>query len=350
MTVTTRHERCWTWTRMTVLGLVIAALALLALLPLHRGADTASVLITGALLLITAALVWRLGLAAHVWAAVLGLWLLLTFGWHTVGNFFGAADTVSGFIIGAVAAIGGGLALFGAVRYILARQRQVVMVEGGLPYASLPLKVGSAGNSRLLLYRLLAGAAIAVQVMLLFRSFVMGLGWGGFWWVANLCQVVIVLVLALALFWKRPLLVLMLPVVSLVLMQAFQAADSSLGTTKCTPAELSAAAEFPPPPGSPPPQFQSEPENGCIARFNSTLNGDQILDHYRLAAEGAGWQVQGPGEVVAEPGQEPATPGMGSLSMNKDQLSLELIFEPAGEEGPSRNKTWVVLSVHERTR
>ena len=350
MTVTTRRQGSKTWTRITVLGLVVAALALLAILPLRRGADTGSVLIAGTLLLITAGLVWRFGLAAHVGAAVLGLWLLLTFGWYTVGNFLGAADSVSGVIIDVVAAVGGGTAFLGAVRYLLARRRQVVMVERSSPQTSLPLTAGSAGNSRLLLYRLLAGVAIAVQVMLLFRSFVMGLGWGGFWWVANLGQAVILLVLALAFFWKRPLLVLLLPVVSLLLMQAFQGADPSLKTTECTPAELSATAELPPPPESPTPQFQSEPENGCIARFNSTLIGDQILDHYRSAAKDAGWEVQDPGEVLVEPGEEPATPGTGSLSMNKNQMNLELIFEPAGEESPGRNQTWVVLSVHERNR
>jgi hypothetical protein len=40
---------------------------------------------------------------------------------------------------------------------------------------------------------------------------------------------------------------------------------------------------------------------------------------------------------------------MGSLYLKKDQMSLELLFEPAGE-GPAEQATWVVLSVRERTR
>ena len=196
--------------------------------------------------------------------------------------------------------------------------------------------------------RILAWAAIAVQALLLYRFFVMGLGWGGFWYLANMGQAVAILVLAIVLVRKRPLLVLVLPVVSLVLSQAFLAADPSLKTTECTAAELSAAAEFAPPPGSPPPQFQSEPVNGCVTRFSSALTGDLVVDHYRLAAKKAGWKVEEAGEAVVEPGQEPPTPGMGSLSMNKDQMTLELLVEPAGEEGPARTGTWVVLGVGER--
>lgn len=195
---------------------------------------------------------------------------------------------------------------------------------------------------------MLAGVAILVEAMLLFYFFVMGLGWGGFWYLANLGQALAILALAIALFRKRPLLVLPLPVVSLLLMLAFQWVDPSLKTTDCTPAELSAAAELPPPPGSPTPQFKSEPTNGCMARFNSTLTGAQLLDHYRLAARNAGWEQEA-GEVV-EPGQEPPTSRTGSLFMNKGEMRFELRFEPAGEEGPARQETWVVLSVHERIR
>ena len=185
-------------------------------------------------------------------------------------------------------------------------------------------------------------------MLLLYRFFVMGLGWGGFWYLANMGQAVAILVLAIVLLRKRPLLVLVLPVVSLVLSQAFLAVDPSLKTTECTAAELSAAAEFPPPLGSPAPRFQSEPANGCMARFSSTLTGEQVVDHYRLAPKKAGWKVEDAGEVVVEPGQEPPTPGMGSLYMNKDQMTLELLVEPAGEEGPARTGTWVVMGVWQR--
>ena len=91
---------------------------------------------------------------------------------------------------------------------------------------------------------MLAGVAIAVQVLLLYYFFVLGLGWGGFWYLANLGQAAALLVLALVLVWKRPLLVVPLPVVSLLLYLTFQAVDPSLKTTECTATELSAAAEF----------------------------------------------------------------------------------------------------------
>jgi hypothetical protein len=194
----------------------------------------------------------------------------------------------------------------------------------------------------------LAGVAIAVQVLLLFYFFVLGLGWGGFWYLANLGQAAALLVLALALVWKRPLLVLPLPVISLLLSLTFQAVDPSLKTTECTAAELSAVAELPPPPGTPVPQFSTEPVNGCIARFNTTLTSDQVLGHYRLTARMAGWEVQEAGEIVVEPGQEPPTPGTGSLDLTKDQISVALHLEPAGEEGPADTGTWVVFEVHER--
>ena len=196
---------------------------------------------------------------------------------------------------------------------------------------------------------MLAGVAIAVQVLLLFYFFVLGLDWGGFWYLANLGQAAALLVLALALVWKRPLLVLPLPVISLLLYLTFQAVDPSLKTTECTAAELSAAAELPPPPGTPAPQFSSEPVNGCIARFNTTLTSEQVLGHYRLTASQAGWEVKEAGEIVVEPGQEPPTPGTGGLDMTRDQISAAVHLEPSGEEDRASAGTWVVFEVHERS-
>ena len=194
---------------------------------------------------------------------------------------------------------------------------------------------------------MLAGVAIAVQVLLLWYFFVQGLGWGGFWYWANLGQAAALLVLALALVRKRPLLVIPVPVVSLVLSLTFQAVDPSLKTTECTAAELSAAAELAPPPGTPALQFQSEPVNGCLARFSTTLTSDQVLNHYRLTADNAGWEVKEPGKMVVEPGEEPPTPGMGSLDLTKNQVRAAVLLEPAGEEDPTGAKTWVVIGIHE---
>ena len=66
--------------------------------------------------------------------------------------------------------------------------------------------------SKLLVYRLLAGAAIVVQVLLLYYFFVMGLGWSGFWYLANLAQALVILVIAGVLLVKHPLLALPLPI------------------------------------------------------------------------------------------------------------------------------------------
>ena len=60
-----------------------------------------------------------------------------------------------------------------------------------------------------------------------------------------------------------------------------------------------------------PPQFQSEPINGCIARFTTTLTSAQVLDHYRLTAHDAGWEVKEAGDVVAEPRAGTANPRHG---------------------------------------
>ena len=50
-------------------------------------------------------------------------------------------------------------------------------------------------------YRLLAVVAILAQLVLLFYFLVMGLGWGGFWYLANLGQAVVILVVVTIYAW-----------------------------------------------------------------------------------------------------------------------------------------------------
>ena len=199
--------------------------------------------------------------------------------------------------------------------------------------------------------RLLAGGAIIIQVVLLYYFVVMGWGWGGLGLVANLAQGVIVLVVAVVLIWKRPLLVLPLPVLSFLLMLALQAVGLPLGPVKCSSPELSAAAELPPPPGSPPPSFKSYPHSGCAADFYSSLSGKQILDHYRLAAVNAGWQVEEPepGEVGVAPGKEPPTLPEREVRtyLSNETVTAEVAWEPV-EEGPLRGQTFVIVHLYER--
>ena len=354
MTAATGHQGRWTGTRIAILGLLIAAVAIFAILLVSPDVGSGFALVVGPLLLISAGLVWRFGLAAHVWAAVVGSWLLWSFGWSHIADTFwaddaGAAASVGDVIIHVVTAVGGGVTLFGAVRYLRALQRSS---PANRPLGSVTVEAGGGAVATPWgPHHLLAGVAVAAQLMLLSRSFFMGLGWGGFWYVANLGQAAAVVALAIAWFRKHPLRVLALPVASFLLTQVFLAVDPSLKTTECTPSELSAAAEFPPPPGSPAPHFQSEPDNGCIARFHANLTGDQLLEHYRQAAETAGWEVEKPGMAQLETGElvpeESIDIHSRSHHMSNDTMTLEINFE-SGEQ--SSDQLWVVLSIHERIR
>jgi hypothetical protein len=203
--------------------------------------------------------------------------------------------------------------------------------------------------NRDLVYRLLAGAAVVVQVLLVFYFFVMGLGWGGFWYVANLAQGLAILAAAAVLLWRRPLWVLPLPVVSLLLMLAFHAVDPSTKTTACTQAELSAVAELPPPPGTPPLEFQSEPAIGCIARFPSAMSGDQLIDHYRRTATVADWVLEPAAGGQIETGAH-VPHGPGALAMSKDGMRVSVSYEPSEESGSGGSQLWVVVEVSEPGR
>jgi len=192
----------------------------------------------------------------------------------------------------------------------------------------------------------LAVAAIIIQLLLVSTYyFPMGLGWGGFGYLANMAQGVIILVVAVLLTPKRPLLVLPLPVLSLLLMLALQAL--TLRVTECSQEELSAVAELAPPPGSPPLSFQSYPHSGCVTEFYISLSGKRVLDHYRRAATNAGWQVE-PGDVSVEPGQ--GSFDAGNLYLHNATMTVEVRYESGGEEGPLRDQTAVVVSVYERDR
>ena len=116
----------------------------------------------------------------------------------------------------------------------------------------------------------------------------------------------------------------------------------------CTEVELSAAAsDLSPPPGTPPLEFQDEPGNGCIDRFTSDLSGDQLFDHYRLAAKNAGYAIEEPRGGVLEPSEEaPQSPG--PLGLSKDPVTAYVSYESAGDEGPAREQLWVIIEVHER--
>ena len=74
------------------------------------------------LLLLTTFLIWRFGLPAHVWAAVLGLLLVLMFGSYSFADLVDGAEVPTLMIDLAVTA-GGALTLYGAVAYVIGRRR-----------------------------------------------------------------------------------------------------------------------------------------------------------------------------------------------------------------------------------
>ena len=218
-------------------------------------------------------------------------------------------------------------------------------------------RAGSAAR-REPLYRALAGVAILIQAGLLAEIFFIGLGLddgestgdrSGWLYVVSVAQALVILVVAGVLMWTRPVVATALPLLSFFL--AVVAEVTYINSTRaCTEVELSAAAsDLAPPPGTPPLEFQDEPGNGCIARFTSDLSGEQLFDHYRLAAKNAGYDIDEPGEVVLEPGEEaPDSPG--PLGLSNESVVAAVHYERAGDEGPARNQLWVVVEVHERNR
>jgi hypothetical protein len=110
--------------KLAVAGLVIAAVALLAILPVRRGTDAGFALVVAPVLLASTAAVWRLGAGALLWGAVLGCLLVLMFGAYA---FAGLQDDgeIGVFLIDVAVVVGGVLTVAGSVgelRRLLARR------------------------------------------------------------------------------------------------------------------------------------------------------------------------------------------------------------------------------------
>lgn len=103
-------------------GLLLGTVAALATLPVRAGADAGFALVVAALLLLTAGLVWRFGLFAHVWAAVLGLLLVLMFGSYSVAGIADGVE-VGVLLIDVALTVAGALTCYGAVAYVIGRRR-----------------------------------------------------------------------------------------------------------------------------------------------------------------------------------------------------------------------------------
>ncbi|CAN5178062.1 hypothetical protein BH20ACT5_BH20ACT5_10860 [soil metagenome] len=104
-------------TRTAVVGLVLAGLAVLAIIPVRGGEDAGFALVVGPLLLLSAAALWRFGRPAHIWAAVLGLLMTLMFGaYAVVGLTDGGEPGV--IVLDVAVTVGAVLTLYGAVTYL----------------------------------------------------------------------------------------------------------------------------------------------------------------------------------------------------------------------------------------
>ncbi len=109
-------------TRIAVVGLLVTTVAALAILPVRGGEDAGFALVLAAVLVLTAGLVWKFGSPAHIWAAVLGLLLVLMFGSYSIAGLASGGE-VGVLLIDLAATVGGAMALYGAVSYIIGRRR-----------------------------------------------------------------------------------------------------------------------------------------------------------------------------------------------------------------------------------
>lgn len=109
-------------TRTAMAGLALATLAVLAIIPVRGGGDAGFVLVVVPLLLLSTFLIWRFGLPAHVWAAILGLLIVLMFGSYSVADLVDGAE-VPILLIDLAVTAGGALTLYGAVAYVIGRRR-----------------------------------------------------------------------------------------------------------------------------------------------------------------------------------------------------------------------------------
>ena len=122
MATTTTTTGRPTATRTAMAGLLLATLAVLAIIPARGGDDVGFVLVVAPLLLLTTFLIWRFGLPAHVWAAVLGLLLVLMFGSYSFADLVDGAE-VPILLIDLAVTAGGALTLYGAVALVIGRRR-----------------------------------------------------------------------------------------------------------------------------------------------------------------------------------------------------------------------------------
>ena len=159
--------------------------------------------------------------------------------------------------------------------------------------------------------------AVLVQGGVLFLTFVMGLQWGGWTYLAALSQAfllgVLVVVLALRRRWLAPAVPLLSAALSAGLLTVFVTVE---GVTACTPEMREATAQLTPPLGAEV-SFTGEPGVGCVARFTVPASKTgTVLAHYRREFTRHGCEI-----TAAEPGGLLAT--RGQLVLNVSALDME---------------------------
>jgi hypothetical protein len=164
-------------------------------------------------------------------------------------------------------------------------------------------------------------AVVGIQACQALYFWVMGLGWGGVLYTANVVQGVALLAVALVLALRRRLLVLLVPVTSLALSVGLQQADARLTARACSPDAKAAVAElglgYVVDDGDPFTYVLAFP-NGCAALFSTSDPVPTVLQNYRAAAQRAGWEVSTP-------------PSSSRIEMSNASWTVEV--EPADEDG-----------------
>lgn len=147
--------------------------------------------------------------------------------------------------------------------------------------------------------------AFAAQAFVLLVTFLMGLGWGGFTYLAALMQAGAAFVPLTRLATRRRKAVLLVPVLSAALTGGLliggQAYDRA---TACSEQELAAAQQLAPPPGTTV-ELEGEYPEGCVARTRTRLTNQDIVQHYRAEFARRGWQET--------PGQHDSTIGIAAV-------------------------------------
>ena len=143
---------------------------------------------------------------------------------------------------------------------------------------------------------LLVWAVVGVQALLALQFWVMGLGWGGVLYAANVLQGLVLVGVAVLLAVRRRLLVVLVPVVSVALSLGLQATDALLTARACSPAAKAAVAElglsYAVDDGDPDTYVLAFPSS-CSALFGPGRPDDVVLEEYRAAARRAGWEFTG---------------------------------------------------------